>query len=113
MKLALVAGGALACCVMMIAPARGQPSTPSPAARPAELFARTCAHCHNAAGWGTRALAERAGPKQAVLLERKTIPASMVKYVVRYGIGSMPQFTPTDLTDEELEQLAQWLERGR
>ena len=39
--------------------------------------------------------------------------AALVRYVVRRGVGSMPRLTPTDLTDEDLARVAQWLETGR
>jgi mono/diheme cytochrome c family protein len=92
--------------------ANGQSGKARPEA-PAALFARTCAQCHGATGWGTRALAKRVPADEAELLRRKSIPADVVRYVVRHGIGSMPQFTPTDLSDEELAGLSNWLEKGR
>lgn len=78
-----------------------------------ELFAAKCAQCHEQGGWGTRALAKRMPPEQAELLRRKAIPAAYVKYVARHGIGSMPQFTRTDITDPELDRLADWLENRK
>ena len=75
-----------------------------------ELFAETCAYCHAEGGWGTRALAKRVPQGEAVLTERRNLPAAYVTYVVRHGVGSMPQLTPTDLTDEELARLARWLD---
>ncbi len=77
----------------------------------ADLFASKCALCHQKGGWGTRALAKRVPPEQAELLNREALPADYVKYVVRRGIGSMPQFTPTDLSNEELDRLAAWIEK--
>lgn len=75
-----------------------------------QLFQAKCAMCHEAGGWGTRALARRAPADQAQLKQRDNLPAVYVEMVVRQGVGSMPQFTPTDLTDAELKRLAQWLE---
>lgn len=79
---------------------------------PEELFVQKCAHCHEADGWGSRNLAARVPPGEAELRKRKALPAAYVRYAVRYGIGSMPQFTPTDLSDADLDRLATWLESG-
>jgi mono/diheme cytochrome c family protein len=78
--------------------------------KPRDLFAQHCAACHDAAGWGTRALARRVPPGREQLLTRESTPAAFTRHVVRRGIGSMPQFAPTDLSDEELARLAAWLE---
>ena len=75
-----------------------------------EIFADTCVHCHDAGGWGTRSLAQRVPAGQAELLKRKDLPVVLTRIAVRRGIGAMPPLTPTDLTDEELERLARWLE---
>ena len=77
---------------------------------PPEMFAETCAFCHDTGGWGTRTLARRVPAGEAELLKRKSLPAAFTRGVVRRGIGAMPPFTPTDLTDEELDRLAQWLD---
>ena len=77
-----------------------------------ELFAATCVYCHDAGGWGTRKLAQRVPAGQAELLKRKDLPPQLTRFVVRHGIGSMPPLTPTDLTDEELDRLARWLEES-
>ena len=79
---------------------------------PEDLFVQKCGHCHEADGWGSRNLAARVPPGEAQLRKRSALSASYVRYAVRYGIGSMPQFTPTDLSDADLEQLAKWLESG-
>ena len=88
--------------------AHGQVTDPA-----AVLFQQKCAACHDSAGWGTRALARRVPQGQAELAVRKGLTADYVRYVVRHGIGSMPPFTPTDLSDAELRQLGAWLQRGR
>lgn len=91
--------------------AKALADAPAPARTGADLFASKCALCHQKGGWATRALAKRVPLDQAELLNRKDLPADYVKQVVRRGIGSMPQFTPTDLSDEELDRLAAWLEK--
>ncbi|WP_305095584.1 c-type cytochrome [Croceibacterium aestuarii] len=76
---------------------------------PEQFYDARCAYCHDARGWGTRKLAERVPPGQAELRKRRGLPPAYVEYVVRHGAGSMPQFTPTELTDAQLAALAQWL----
>ena len=81
---------------------------------PEAIFAARCAWCHEAGGWGTRALARRLPVGEpAVLLERANLPPAYTVAVVRRGIGAMPQFTPAELTDAELAALALWLEDRR
>lgn len=83
----------------------------SDAQRSAEqIYATRCAYCHDAGGWGTRALAKRMPEDQALLLQRSDLPAAYTKYVVRRGLRSMPAFNPSELTDAELDALADWLE---
>ncbi|HSG57400.1 MAG TPA: cytochrome c [Paracoccaceae bacterium] len=110
-RLALVVAGlslALAASAQDTAtPTEATPATPRTGP---EIFAETCVHCHNARGWGTRSLARRTPPGQAELLQRQVLPPALVRHAVRRGIGSMPQFTPTEISDEELEVLADWLD---
>jgi mono/diheme cytochrome c family protein len=80
---------------------------------PETYYADRCQACHGANGWGTRTLARRVPKGEARLTDRTRLPAPYVVYVVRHGIGSMPPFTPTELTDAQLARLAQWLERPK
>lgn len=94
--------------------AQGVPAgtTRPPASAPTgeQLFAAKCAVCHDAGGWGTRALSRRVPADQALLTQRAGLPAAYAVMVVRQGVGSMPPFTPTDLSDADLDRLAEWLE---
>lgn len=74
-----------------------------------EIFAQRCVFCHDARGWGTRSLARRTPAGQAELLNRQVLPEALVRHAVRRGVGSMPQFTPTEISDAELDALARWL----
>ncbi len=76
-----------------------------------QVFNDKCVLCHDAGGWGTRSLAKRVPKGEAELLRRKDLPPAYTKIVVRRGIGSMPQFTPTDLSDADLDAVAIWLEQ--
>ena len=78
---------------------------------PQTFYADRCARCHGPSGWGTRTLAQRVPPREAELTRRAQLPASYIAFVVRHGVGSMPQFTPTELTDRQVAALAAWLAR--
>ncbi len=67
-----------------------------------------CAGCH-AAGLGHAAtmklkLARAEG--MAVLVQRTDLTRAYISHIVRDGLLEMPPFRPTDINDEELENLA-------
>lgn len=88
----------------------GSVAQEEPAFDPAAFYQQRCAYCHGPGGWGTRRLEPRAPEGEAELLNRTSLPPAYTELVVRRGIGAMPQFTPTELTDAELAELARWLE---
>lgn len=75
-----------------------------------QIYAERCAFCHDANGWGTRTLARRLPPRETVLLDRVNLPPAYTTFVVRHGIGAMPQFNPSEITDAELAEISQSLE---
>jgi mono/diheme cytochrome c family protein len=81
-----------------------------------QIFDRHCAACH-AAGVGmpgTQQLGWTRGKEFAVLEERKDLQADYVRFVVRQGLLEMPPFRPTEIDDEQLARLADYLaKRGR
>jgi mono/diheme cytochrome c family protein len=113
MRKIMIAGAAAIAGMVALASANAQTSAAAPVRSAPELFAAKCAACHAKGGWGTRSLTRRMPAEYAELLNRDAIPAAYVKHVVRRGISSMPQFTKTDLSDEELDRLAAWLETKR
>lgn len=111
LALGLVGGGAGIGAVAVAAQDRAAPVPAAPPPRTGEqIFAAKCVFCHDATGWGTRSLARRTPPGQSELLNRQVLPPALVIHAVRRGIGSMPQFTPTEISDEELALLAAWLD---
>ena len=108
----LSGGNASLCAAVSLAALAWSPAHCQVTDHGAVLFEQKCAACHDSAGWGTRALARRVRPGQAELAVRKGLTADYVRYVVRHGVGSMPPFTPTDLSDAELRALGAWLQRG-
>ena len=79
-----------------------------------DAYEQHCAACHAAGDGhpGTMRLALRADPAPAVLLERSDLEATYVAQVVRSGLGMMPPFRPTEISDAELEQLAGFVARA-
>lgn len=63
---------------------------------------------------GTQVLRERyRGALPAELHRRTDLPAAYIEVVVRQGLGSMPFFRPTELTDQDLQALVAYLTRAR
>ncbi len=62
---------------------------------PEYLYERTCGYCH--------------GHNVAPIIRGRKLPAAVTSALVRSGNGAMPAFKPTEITDQELEALAQWL----
>ncbi len=91
---------------------------PEDPARPAltgqQIFNAQCVHCHGASEEhpGTFQLAATRGPEYAVLEQREDLTSDYVKYIVRTGLNGMPPFTPTVITDAELDELAGYLAKA-
>lgn len=76
------------------------------------LFERHyCEECHgdSTTAPGTMALKIRYGPKNAALLQRNFLPVEYIKFVVRNGFGMMPPFRVTELSEEDLDILANFI----
>jgi (+)-pinoresinol hydroxylase len=79
------------------------------------VYTRWCAPCHDPGVThpGTHALTVKyQGVKSGVLLEWKDLTPVTVKYLVRHGISVMPQFRKTEISDQELDALAEFLSRN-
>jgi len=102
------------------APARSQSSagtalvTSKATTVPERLFQRDCGVCHAEGKMypGYRSLEIR-GLAQPALAKRRDLDKDMIKAVARNGLGSMPQFTPLQLSDADLETIATWLTARR
>lgn len=77
------------------------------------LYLRRCGVCHLDGGMGTMILARRVAPEQAKLQDRRDLRPDFVTRVVRQGQGGMPRLTPVDVTDAELQAIANYLARPR
>jgi mono/diheme cytochrome c family protein len=82
-------------------------------------FQHSCAPCHGPGPGddgramlpGTDALRikYRGTPTPALLEERSDLPYAVLRAFVRQGSMSMPPFRPTELTDQEIEDIAAYL----
>jgi mono/diheme cytochrome c family protein len=81
----------------------------------AAVYTTRCAGCHAATpgNIGTMVLAKRLGKEQSVLDQRTNLDATYVATIVRHGLGIMPGFRPTEISDAELAQLTAYLTRKR
>jgi len=82
----------------------------------ATLYRSHCGQCHLPWGMGTNMLtAQRATqglpPESGLLANRTDLTADYVRTVVRHGTQSMPPLTRVQVTDAELNAIANWLAR--
>lgn len=97
------------------APKQTAAYVPKPPADTAEgIFARQCAYCHAPGDDhpGTLQLRTTRGEDFAVLVDRTNLTEDYVKYIVRHGLNGMPPFTPTTLSDADLDKLAAYLAKA-
>ncbi|MCB2065178.1 MAG: cytochrome c [Erythrobacter sp.] len=79
----------------------------------ARLYGRECAYCHVGRNTGTIMLQHRLPEgTPAQLHERSNLPAAYVKIVVRNGMVNMPPLSRAELSDEDLDLIADWLAAG-
>ena len=76
-----------------------------------EIYQRHCVACHAPGPGhpGTMRLAIRLGEDKSVLTERNDLQPVYVKTIVRQGIMLMPPFRSSEISDQELEALADYL----
>lgn len=96
LALALVAGGGLAAGLSNSASAQATYEVDPRA--PEYLYARTCGYCH--------------GHNIAPIIRGRALPPAVIRSIVRSGMGAMPAFKPTEITDTELEALSQWISQS-
>lgn len=76
------------------------------------VFDKWCTPCHGAGPGkpGTMVLEQRYGDSLPALLEERTdMTEEYLQTFVRQGIGVMPQFRKTEITDTELTQMIEYL----
>jgi mono/diheme cytochrome c family protein len=103
---------ALAASVVM---AQGMPKPTTSVDRPnatggEKLYVEHCAMCHGPNGMGTGLLGRRVQP--ALLEQRNNLAAAYVITAARRGIGNMPAIPRGEVSDAELQQIADYLAAG-
>ena len=77
-----------------------------------KLFNGSCVYCHGPNVWGTFTLGRRLGADHALLEQRTDLVGPYVKTVVRAGMGSMPPFRRTELSDADVDAIVDYLTRA-
>ena len=77
------------------------------------LFVEKCGMCHRQMGMGTIILARRVDPSVAMLEARKDLAADFVIQAARAGIGNMPRISRGEVSDAQLQVIAQYLSKAR
>lgn len=98
-------------------PAESGATTPAsmdpvaPSREPQALWSRYCAGCHDPGLGhpGTMMLGVKKGEELAVIMGREDLPAEYIKTIVRGGLLEMAPFRPTEISDDELAALADWI----
>ena len=80
----------------------------------AMLYSNRCGACHLAGGMGTNLLTKQRimlgePPENGLLVNRKDLTQTYVKVVARRGKLAMPSLTRVEVTDAELDAIAQYL----
>ena len=102
------------CVVVALCATRLATADDGAASRGKTVFSNWCAPCHGAGPGhpGTVALGVKYGPSKPAELERRTdLTAEVVKVFVRQGFSVMAPFRKTEISDEELKDLATYLVR--
>ena len=73
------------------------------------LYVEKCSMCHRRMGMGTVLLARRVPADQAELEDRKVLTAQYIILAARQGIGNMPRISRAEVSDEEMERIANYL----
>ncbi|MES2699660.1 MAG: cytochrome c [Pseudomonadota bacterium] len=98
------------------APRPGMPQPITMAQRPnatggEALYVEMCIMCHGPNGMGT-GLLQRAGRPEPLLERRAGLPAAFYVAAARNGIGNMPAIPRAEVSDEQLQAIADYLAAG-
>lgn len=76
-----------------------------------DVFEKWCAGCHADSPFapGTIYLRQNRPPELALIEGRSDFSIELIKVMVRKGRGGMPSFRKTEITDTQLQSLADYL----
>ena len=95
------------CCLVILAcgsPKRDEPDRPAfvpgttTVARGEQVFKKQCDYCHPGGGAGL-------GPA----LNNKPAPAFAIRFQVRHGLGAMPAFDSTTISEADVRAIGEYL----
>ena len=76
------------------------------------VYDGTCAFCHGPRGFATTLLKRRVGEANSLLAERTNLTAAYIKLAVRHGVMSMPWYRRSELSDDDLAAITDYLTRS-
>lgn len=78
-----------------------------------KVYQQWCIHCHGEdnSGPGTLRLTWDKGKDKSLLTERDDLDRAYVQTIVRHGLDEMPSFRITEISEAELNALADFLGR--
>jgi mono/diheme cytochrome c family protein len=77
-----------------------------------QAYYRACMPCHGPGLWGTNRLARRLDKDHALLESRTDLTPEIIRAAVRLGLGSMPPYRRTEVSDADVQAIAAYLTRG-
>jgi mono/diheme cytochrome c family protein len=113
-KQAQTALAVLAVLGVVIVGAGGTANAAESDATGAAIYEHYCIACHDRGVGhpGTQNLAYRYGPEKAALADRDNLTPEYVRIMVRFGRGLMPGFRSSEISDEQLKLLVEYLAAG-
>ncbi len=80
---------------------------------PEHLFVEKCSMCHRQVGMGTVLLGRRVEEGMEMLEDRDDLTPDYVIAAARQGIGNMPRIPRGEVSDAQLQLIADYLAKGR
>jgi mono/diheme cytochrome c family protein len=77
------------------------------------VYDRYCSACHNPGNWAAFKLTQRNGEKLALLEQRTDLSSALVITAIRSGIGNMPPYRLTEVSNADAQAVADYLTRKR
>lgn len=103
----------LFCAITVLADDQTASELTSNQAKGRALFNESCVYCHGERGHATTLLRKRLGTDDALLEHRTNLTPELVRHAVRHGINSMPWYRRAELSDRDLESIADYLTRSK
>jgi mono/diheme cytochrome c family protein len=76
-----------------------------------QVYDQWCEQCHMMSPFapGTIQLRQTRGEDLSLIEERRKFPEEYIRLLVRQGVGGMPSFRLTEITEAELQQLTLYM----